>query len=521
MCKNSNEKQVDIMKRSFMERRYLWTFASAMFFGVIANIGMFTNKFSFHDDMGALFHVGATVKSGRWLLELLGQWSEDIWGVFSLPVCGGLLSLLLLAASSVIIVDVLEIYSLGNCVLMGGLLVTFPAVFSVFAYMFTAPYYFLAFFMTVMGSYLIIRFRWGGYILGIILIGSAMGIYQAYLPVAVMILLCASIIKTLSEENNPAMEFRRGVRYIMALLFSIILYLAVTRMVCAYTGIQLTDYQGISSIYILDIYSIAKRIGEAYLAWARRLTSLAGVSCSPFAITLYRLFTAALIVIGIRSGWIVWKRNKYSGLLMWFMFVMIPLAANSVYLMGALYVEPRMLYCTAIALLLMLSIGEKQLGASKLYHSFCRYGIAAVMVGFISVYLYCSNFEYFRCEFLQMQTKTYFTTLETRISSLEGYREDMPVVFIGARGISGQLMDNSFYNKKYGVSPYIQTLNGMTNSNTWKAYMNIYCGYIPRTSDSEAYKTLPEIQDMPVYPANGSIRIVDQVVIVKLSAENS
>ena len=212
MCKGSSERQVDIVKRSFMERRHLCAFASVMFFGIVANIGMLTNKFSFHDDMGALFHVGATVTSGRWLLELLGQWSEDIWGVFSLPVCSGLLSLFLLAASSVIIVDIFEIQSLGNCVLMGGLLVAFPAVFSVFAYMFTAPYYFLAFFMTVMGAYLIIRFRWVGYILGIILIGSAMGIYQAYLPVAVMILLCASIIKTLSEENNPVLEFRRGVR---------------------------------------------------------------------------------------------------------------------------------------------------------------------------------------------------------------------------------------------------------------------------------------------------------------------
>ncbi len=516
------------MKRSFMERRYLWTFTSVMFLGVIANIGMFTNKFSFHDDMNNLVHVGATVISGRWLLELLGQWSEDIWGVFSLPMCNGFLSLFLLATSSVIIVDILEIYSLGNCVLLGGLLVTFPAAFSVFAYMFTAPYYFLAFFMTVMGAYLIVHFRWFGYIMGIILVGSAMGIYQGYLPVAVMILLCASIIKTLSEENNPAMEFRRGVRYIMALLFSVILYLVVTRIVCAYMGIQLTGYQGISFLYMLDIYSIAKRIGEAYLAWVRLLTDLSGLSCSPFAIILYRVFTVALFVVGICSGWIVWKRNKYSGLLTWFMFVMIPLAANSIYLMGALSVEPRMQYCTAIALLLMLSIGEKQLcyivssrKVSILYRFFCRYGIAAVMVGFISVYLYCSNFEYFRCEFLQIQTKSYFTALETRISSLEGYREDMPVVFIGAKGISGQFMDNSFNNKNYRVTPYLRNLTSMTNNYAWKTYMNAYCGYAPHTRDSEAYETLPEIQDMPAYPANGSIRIVDQVVIVKLSAENS
>ena len=119
-------------------------FISVLIWGMFANIYMFTNKISFHDDMGALFGVGTTYASGRWLLGILGDLVKKFYGNYSLPVLGGFLSLFFIALAAIILVDVFEIHSRVNSILAGAIMVLFPAVVSVFAYMYTAPYYYFA-----------------------------------------------------------------------------------------------------------------------------------------------------------------------------------------------------------------------------------------------------------------------------------------------------------------------------------------------------------------------------------------
>lgn len=44
-----------------------------------------------------------------------------------------------------------------------------------------------------------------------------------------------------------------------------------------------------------------------------------------------------------------------------------------------------------------------------------------------------------------------------------------------------------------------------------------WCGYSAPIVDGKEYSQLPEVQEMSTYPGNNSIKVINGVVVVKLS----
>ena len=49
----------------------------------------------------------------------------------------------------------------------------------------------------------------------------------------------------------------------------------------------------------------------------------------------------------------------------------------------------------------------------------------------------------------------------------------------------------------------------------WRNYMRYWCGYTAHEVDSNLFIDRPEVQTMPSYPAEGSIKVIDDVIVVK------
>lgn len=84
------------------------------------------------------------LSSGRWSAELLSVFSTN----FQLPVVIGLISVVMLALTAGLTVRILGLTNRVNIVLVSALLVTFPSVACIFAYLFTADAYFIALFLS-------------------------------------------------------------------------------------------------------------------------------------------------------------------------------------------------------------------------------------------------------------------------------------------------------------------------------------------------------------------------------------
>ncbi len=500
------------------------TFWSAFIVGILTHIYMLTNKLSFGDDIHNLFNVGATYSSGRWMLGLLGEAVDKIYGLYSLPWLNGLISIVFIAVSAAILADILEIRSMQGCVLAGSIMSVFPTVFSTFAVMYTAPYYFFSVLLTVIAVYMIKEYSYIGSIGGVILIALAMGIYHAYFPIATASLLGVMILKCGFSAENIKSLLKTAGRYLVSLCMGLALYFILTYLACYFTSTELSAYRGIDQ---MGLSQYPELVARAYEKWYLLTTSVMDLSCTPFVMYLFRILTVIFILMSFVNIIMVWRKERCKGLLLTMLYVAVPLAVNLIFVMTSSKPNPIMEYGFVIALLLFITIGEKMASgemrgsmlADKIqrgYKMFCHYGVLWSMAGIISVYVCYANVEYFRAEFIQSQAQSFFTVLITRIESVEGYKADMPVVFVGRYTGIGE--DRTFDWENYKSGHYFTRLDGLLNhGQTMKTYIQRWNGFAPVWGNPDDVKDLPEVQAMTVYPNDGSLRIVNNMMVIKFS----
>ena len=131
-----------------IERKYYQTVFSTFLTGILAHGFMMMNKISFHDDICSLFGIGTTWKVGRWGLGLIQLLLEDTVGKYSIPFWELMCSLVFIAITACLIVDLLEIKSGISCVAIAAIMAVFPSTAVTFMYTFTAGSYFFSLFMS-------------------------------------------------------------------------------------------------------------------------------------------------------------------------------------------------------------------------------------------------------------------------------------------------------------------------------------------------------------------------------------
>ncbi|MDE5854548.1 MAG: hypothetical protein K2H19_05745 [Ruminococcus sp.] len=143
---------------------------------------------------------------------------------------------------------------------------------------------------------------------------------------------------------------------------------------------------------------------------------------------------------------------------------------------------------------------------------------------FIS-FSYCryANINYLKAEYQQQRMISYFTVLITQIKSVDGYRDEIPVCYINPNNKKDATLKELsnfelFYTSpNYGIEEGVNGMNGnrKTGGDVWCYFMNDWCAFGPEVVDEEDFVDLPEVIDMPYYPDDGSIKIINDTVVVK------
>lgn len=253
--KTVEEKINDIYKQ--LPEAFKTAFVSAMLFGLIAHVYMFTNKLPNFDDLVGLDGFGVTFKNGRWFLWVIGAIAYHLDWVFSLPWINGLITLLTIAVSAGIIAHLLGCRSRVLNTVIGAILVVFPSWTGTFFYMFTAPYYGIAVLLAIISVYLTVKTRFG-FIAGIILLACSMGIYQSYFPFTATLYVVLLIVMLFDDEYTYLDILKKSFYYLFNLISGIVVYFICMKLSLAITGQILNDYKGLSNMGQFDF----SRIGE-------------------------------------------------------------------------------------------------------------------------------------------------------------------------------------------------------------------------------------------------------------------
>lgn len=489
---------------------------STFLWGILAHGIMLFNKISFHDDAG-LFYIGGTYPLGRWMLGVLESISEWFWGntTCSLPLFNGAATLLFIAVSVAVLVELFEVKNKLAIVALSGTMAVFPAVTSTLGFMFTAPYYFLGTLFGVFGVALSCKAKkWYTYLAGIVLMGCAVGVYQANIPVCVCIILFYAIKKTAEKKHTDWKEFIiLGIKSVVSCGGFMAVYFICNQIALRVTGSHLSDYQRINDMGQASVKTYLKRIFVAYREFFVPTDGTMG-NMYPFSSNMaYKLFVLLLVILTVYLLYSYFRKEKWLGLQMAVFVVFVPLAVNFIYVMcDPNQVDGIMAYGEVMVFVYAVWLISRCMDGHRLVR---RAGSATVILVCVLAVMLArfDNLCYLKAQYMQTQGISYFTTLITQIKSTEGFTQNTPVVYINEYGKYDYTTASIPEFKEIKLTPFEHS--SILNDYAWKITMKMWCDFDPTLEDASEYENLPEVQEMPCYPDTGSIHMMDGVLIVK------
>ena len=158
-----------------------------------------------------------------------------------------------------------------------------------------------------------------------------MGIYQAYLCLALGILVMGLFLDMLEENSRTADVFRRGVKAFVVACISVVIYTIVSRIVYP----QLDAYNGLDQMGKIDLIRLPRLILRSY-KWVVQyfiLKPFSFVTAAAWALNVASCLLTAGLVIAFFIRKKIYK-DSGSAILYIFLAMMVPLAMGSIIIMA-------------------------------------------------------------------------------------------------------------------------------------------------------------------------------------------
>lgn len=486
-----------------INRVFLFTFL----FGFIAHgYCMFNTNFS-HDSLFGMYYGEANTMEHLSVGRLLRPVYCIIKGNLSIPVINVLLMLIFLSVSIYLIVLLLEIRSGRAIALTAGILVSNYSMTLLSAtYLHDVDCYMFALMLSLVGLYFLEKEKLKYSLLSILFFTASISLYQAYVNVVVTLIL----IKTMKEIrcNADVLDcLKKLVLKGICVGASMVLYFVIYKIVLLILKTSPTDPYNVPNTDFLTrnqlLDNLRALLGRE-IKWLikprnHHIQLVALMNIVLFVILAYAIINvlkdkrirvinkAAYVVIlclvpfglNILGFLVAWQHE-----LMFFSFFLV-------YVIGNDFVEKHLPKKTGLfaAILVMVIIVDN-----------CIY----------------ANTAYLKKDLEAKNTLSTVTRVIDRIEQVDEYVPgETPVMFVGRLFDSPLGLHRDFFD--YDAIGLTRTFSA-TNEGTLETYLISYLAYpINFVYFSEEWGGKPEIQEMPSFPKNGSCRMIDDVLVVKLA----
>lgn len=495
------------------------TFISAFISGLIIHMFGLTNILHNHD---SIYRVpdgyGTGVRSGRWLLTIIGDLVTKAFGNYNMSWVNGVIFIILLAFSATIVVSVFEIKSKISAIFIGILFVSFPSVASTMFYRFTVIYYGISILFSVLAVYIIEKRKYGLPI-SVILIACGMGIYQSYVPLTIALFVVLLIKKNLVNLHNPKEVFLKGIYYMIDLILGFFLYFFLMKMSLWYYNTSLTNYQGINEMGILSIKNLPSLIKETFISFVS-LPLNNYLDLAQTALIRYSYIILGIITIVVLALMLIRIKKITNSLLCIILCLTFPVAVNFIVIMchnPESYIYTLMAFPFVLVLCVPFILWEIFPENNERFVKIKGLLIKCIAI-FTAVivfsYSYQANQNYTLQYYTNRQIENYLNGMITQVRMTKGFDTDKKWAFLGK--IDDPLLSNEWDNVEiFGGNQYNKTLINSRRNHWIETYIGIE---VPVANDLEIeiLKENVQVKNMPCWPNEGSILVVDNYIVIKL-----
>lgn len=510
----------DILKRITGRIKPQWwvAFFACVVVGLLTYMYFMTSNFLTYDSMWNIYSDQDMISSGRQFLT----YACGISSFYNLPWINGVLAIFYLALSSVVVVEGLGIQSKTGAALTAGLLVTFPSISSTFCYMYTVDGYMLAVLLSAL-AFLITDRKKYGFIGGIVLLGVSMGIYQAYLSFTI-ILCILRLLTDLLDEDKLKPVWDKIWRYMVMGIGSYVFYVITLKIMLKVKDVEISGYQGTDRIGTFSLAELPAGILEAYKSFGRFVLS-ANVLTTTIGMKVAVSTIVILAILMYVVCYVAKKRycSMVRTILVLLLLVVTPIGATIVNVLS-----PNTFFHLLMRLAWVLFFIYAVLLIEKLTYSNInkfkkiKNGVALLSllctVVLIFEFSIMANIVAFNMNERYEKTYAICVRMVERIEQTEGYSPDTKVALLGG------VLDASYYpdtdSTREDLIGYFGVAGTMCISDTEKFaefskhYLNVTIETISLEEEIELTKT-EEFREMPKFPAQGSIRYINEVLVIK------
>ena len=486
---------------------------STFVIGLLTHLYVMTNTLPNHDGLVNIYHSQMKFSSGRFFL---GPFS-GISSYFDLPWINGLLSIIYLALMTVLLVEIFQFKKTVTIILTSAVIVTFPTVGATFSYMFTADGYMMGNLLATLAVYITKKWRYG-FIPASLIFYMSVGIYQANLPLFLVIATILFIQWILTLSESPLNLIRKIIPFVLTSGIGMALYAITFKLYQNVFNGAISDYQGLTEIGSTSEPLLAKLLkikDSAIDFYFQGLFGSTPVNLWEVLNVLFFLIVFAGFVITLFAKWKTLGVIKV--LLLAIALLCLPFFVYILY-----FVSPDVSY----HMLMVMALSVIYLLPLILYEQFTRVGLSVKIISWATVILLSlmtfnfalvDNITYFNMNSKYEKSSALSLRIVDRIEQTDGFENASRITVIGRPKMFSHL-------GSVIVPSSIPTMTGalgehiLSQPYDFEFMIQNQFGLTFKRLTPEEHRTLLEtesVQEMGNWPASDAVVIQGDTVIIK------
>lgn len=489
-------------------------FISTLIFIIIAHGYCYFNLNFSHDSM-RVWHwgnYGDSVQLGRFLIPVYIL----IRGKYYPPLIVGVLSLFFITLSVYLTVDLLKLKDKTSTFLISGIYTTCSTITLLNAtYINYTDMYCLSILLYILGVYILFKTKKLYRFLSIIPFVCATGIYQSYIGIPIGLAIIVIISKLINNKNTKE-TINDGVVTIISILISLLVYSVLYKLILRIMDLDaIKSYNGMVGV---GQYGSLENIKYFFNETYKRFFDYF-INPPIFHKTIIKITNILLLIIAIIQTIIkiiLKKVNIKNIFLIIILFAILPFALNIICFISKGFEHTLTVFAINLGYILFISLNNIKTNSKidkKLY--FCT----IILIGiFICCNILYSNQSYLKKQLEFDNTLTTMNRIVMKIEEIDNYEVGVtPVLFLGDINNGPLSMKRNDFD--YNAVGMFWNFS-ITYYNTYRMYFDNYLAYPINIVDEniiEKNEMEKEINTMTCFPTKNSIKMINGVVVVKLS----
>lgn len=499
--------------------------------GIIIHLPMIVLGLNNHDSICIPFNnLNWLISQGKWFTTPL----SSMEGPYDIPYLAGLICIVVFSLAATIVVCMINTDSRIVQAIICISIVGSPAVATGLTYH-AGDYFGTAFLLATAGAFLITRKGLINFLVGLLLTCLSIGAYQANVSVALMVLIIDYLLRLYDFELTNKSLIKRAVKYGSAIISSTLAYYVILKVFLRIRQTGLSSYKGIDNMSsILSVKTLFNSAKTAYKLFCNYFLR------NNLGLTREKPLIWGILLVGfLMLAWLAYfliclKKGKQGRSILLFIILLIgvPLGANSIGVLSqnASYYHNSIASFSLVIFLPLILLKEADIRKEDLMGkagpTFFKAGLFLCVI--VSA---CLNFKwvieentvYQKIRTINEEFDAKMPILISNIQNVEGFTVNSEVVIVGnapydyfiSTGILAEY-DSRFNTLGYGLGNgageiYSEGILRAFLQNKYSININI------SGDDYFLDDNIDIVEDMSVYPAEGSIRNVNGMIIVKMS----